>query len=90
MKIAEELRSTGQVDRGYTTGLIVQTVNKTISNYLNLPFLNGVIIIEVNKGSPADKIGLKPVIQIDFSHFCSSVLFDFTLQATLMASKIAR
>ena len=36
------------------------------------------------------KIGLKPVIQIDFSHFCSSVLFDFTLQATLMASKIAR
>lgn len=60
MKIAEELRSTGHIDRGYTTGLIVQTVNKTISNYLNLPFTNGVIIIEVNKGSPADKIGLKP------------------------------
>lgn len=59
MKIAEELRSTGHVDRGYTTGLIVQTVNKTITNYLNLPFLNGVIIIEVNKGSPADDIGLK-------------------------------
>lgn len=59
MKIAEELRSTGQVDRGYTTGLIVQTVNKTISNYLNLPFLNGVIIIEVNIDSPAEKIGLK-------------------------------
>ena len=59
MKIAEELRSTGQVDRGYTTGLIVQTVNKTISNYLNLPFLNGVIIIEVNNDSPAEKIGLK-------------------------------
>ena len=60
MKIAEELRSTGHIDRGYKTGLIVQTVNKTISNYLNLPFTNGVIIIEVNKGSPADKIGLKP------------------------------
>ena len=25
------------------------------------------------------KIGLKPVIQIDFSPFCLSVLFDFTL-----------
>jgi hypothetical protein len=36
------------------------------------------------------KIGLKPVIQIDFSPFCSSVLFDFTLPAPLMASKIAR
>jgi serine protease Do len=59
MKIAEELRTTGHVDRGYTTGLIVQTVNKTISNYLNLPFINGVIIIEVAKNSPADKVGLK-------------------------------
>ena len=27
------------------------------------------------------KIGFKPVIQIDFSPFCSSVLFDFTLPA---------
>jgi hypothetical protein len=36
------------------------------------------------------KIGLKPVIQIDFSPFCSSVLFDFTLPAPLMGSKIAR
>ena len=37
-----------------------------------------------------DKIGLKPVMQIDFSQFCSSVLFDFTLPAPLMASQIAR
>ena len=36
------------------------------------------------------KISLKPVIQIDFSSFCSSVLFDFTLLAQLMASKITR
>ena len=36
------------------------------------------------------KIGLKPVIQIDFSPFCVSVLFDFTLPAPLMASKITR
>ena len=36
------------------------------------------------------KICLKPVIQINFSPFCSSVLFDFTLPAPLMASKIAR
>ena len=36
------------------------------------------------------KIGLKPVFQIDFSPFCSSVLFNFTLPAPLMASRIAR
>ena len=36
------------------------------------------------------KNGLIPVIQIDFSPFCSPVLFDFTLSAPLMASQIAR
>jgi hypothetical protein len=35
-------------------------------------------------------MGLKPVIQIDFSLFCSSVLFDFTLPAPLMTSQIAK
>ena len=27
MKIAEELRKTGQIDRGYSTGLVVQAVS---------------------------------------------------------------
>ena len=60
MKIAEELRKTGQIDRGYSTGLVVQAVNRTISNYLNLPFIKGLIIIEIDKNSPAEKNNLSP------------------------------
>jgi len=58
MKIAKELRKTGQIDRGYSTGLVVQAVNRTISNYLNLPFIKGLIIIEIDKDSPAEKNNL--------------------------------
>lgn len=57
-RIAEELRKTGQIDRGYSTGLIVQTVTSSISKYLNIPFVNGVVIVEISKNSPADKIDL--------------------------------
>ena len=58
-RIAQELRMTGEIDRGYSTGLVVQPVTRSISRYLDLPFVNGVIIVEVSKGSAADKSGLK-------------------------------
>ena len=59
-RIAEELRMTGEIDRGYSTGLIVQSVTRSISRYLDIPFVKGVIIIEINQGSPADMTGLEP------------------------------
>ena len=59
-RIAEELRMTGEIDRGYSTGLIVQSVTRSISRYLDIPFVKGVIIVEVNKGSPANMTGLEP------------------------------
>ena len=59
-RIAEELRMTGEIDRGYSTGLIVQSVTRSISRYLDIPFVKGVIIVEVNQGSPSDKTGLEP------------------------------
>ena len=59
-RIAEELRMTGEIDRGYSTGLIVQSVTRSISRYLDIPFVKGVIIVEVNQGSPADITGLEP------------------------------
>ena len=58
-RIAEELRMTGEIDRGYSTGLIVQSVTRSISRYLDIPFVKGVIIVEVNQGSPADMTGLE-------------------------------
>ena len=59
-RIAEELRMTGEIDRGYSTGLIVQSVTRSISRYLDIPFVKGVIIVEINQGSPSDMIGLEP------------------------------
>tara|TARA_A100001037_G_C15140959_1_gene633686 strand:+ start:2232 stop:3308 length:1077 start_codon:yes stop_codon:yes gene_type:complete len=58
-RIAKELRETGHVDRGYSTGLVVQPVNRSFSRYLNIPFTKGVIIVEVSTGSVADRAGLK-------------------------------
>jgi serine protease Do len=59
-RIAKELRVTGHIDRGYSTGLIVQSMTQSISRYLNIPFTRGVIIVEVNDGSAADRFGLEP------------------------------
>ncbi|MBI86918.1 MAG: 2-alkenal reductase [Candidatus Marinimicrobia bacterium] len=59
-RIAEELRVNGEVDRGYSTGLVVQTVTRSISRYLGLPEDSGVIIVNVARNSAADKAGLKP------------------------------
>ena len=38
--------------------LVVQAVNRTISNYLKLPFIKGLIIIEIDRNSPAEKNNL--------------------------------
>ena len=59
-RIAEELRVNGEIDRGYSTGLVVQSVTRSISRYLNLPESIGVIIVEVAKKSAAEKAGLNP------------------------------
>jgi len=59
-RIAEELRMTGEIDRGYSTGLIVQSVTRSISRYLDIPFVKGVVIVEVHQGSSADMTGLEP------------------------------
>ena len=59
-RVAKELRATGHVDRGYSTGLIVQSVTQSISRYLNIPFSKGVIIVEVTEGSAAEGSGLEP------------------------------
>lgn len=58
-RIAKELRVTGHVDRGYSTGLIVQPVTRSFARYLDIPFTKGVIVVEINPGSVADKAGLE-------------------------------
>ncbi|MFH1853518.1 MAG: trypsin-like peptidase domain-containing protein [Candidatus Neomarinimicrobiota bacterium] len=59
-RIAEELKNTGRVDRSFSTGLTIQTLEPRIAGYLDLPFTRGVIITQVDPASAAAEAGLKP------------------------------
>ncbi len=58
-RIAAELMNTGRVDRSYSTGLEIQTLDTRMMRYLNLPLKSGVIITAVEPGSAAEDAGLK-------------------------------
>jgi serine protease Do len=57
--IAEELKVSGRIDRSYATGLQVQPINERIARYLDIPFTRGVIVVEVEPNSTADRVGIK-------------------------------
>jgi len=59
-EIAEELKTYGRIDRNFSTGLHVQPLNSSLANLLEIPYSSGVIIVEVDKGSAAEKAGLLP------------------------------
>lgn len=58
-RIINELKRKGKVDRDFWTGLRVQTIDDGIAKYYNLKNTRGVIITNVEAGSPADKAGLE-------------------------------
>ncbi len=58
-RIAEELKNTGRVDRSFSTGLEIQTLDARMAHYLSIPFNQGVIVTSVDSGSAADDAGLK-------------------------------
>ncbi len=57
-RIAEELKTSGSIDRSFTTGLVVQPLNRSMIRYLNVPFRDGVIVVHVDKNSAAQKAGI--------------------------------
>lgn len=59
-EIAEELKTFGRIDRNFSTGLHVQPLNRSLASLLEIPYTSGVIIVEVDRGSPAEKAGLQP------------------------------
>ncbi len=60
MRIVEELKATGQVDRSYYTGLRGWDVNERIAKALGLTEQRGFVVRDVDPGSPADAAGFKP------------------------------
>ena len=56
--IAQQLRKTGKVVRGYL-GLYGQDVTAEMAELLNLPKAQGVVVAQVEQGSPAAKAGIR-------------------------------
>ena len=57
--IAEELKVSGKVDRSFSTGLSVERLTEEVAEYLDVPIRQGVIVVEVEKSSNAQKAGVK-------------------------------
>ncbi len=60
MRIIDELRTTGQVDRSYYTGLRGWDVNERVARALGLQEARGFIVRDVDPGSPAEAAGFRP------------------------------
>ena len=56
--IIKELRDKGFIDRTYTTGLSIQNIDNYLAYVLNVKPNSGVIVVDVDKDSPAAKAGL--------------------------------
>lgn len=59
LRIIEELREHGKVDRSYYTGLHVGSVDRRIAQALDLLEARGVLVRDVDPGSPAEKAGFQ-------------------------------
>jgi serine protease Do len=57
-KVADQLKTKGKVTRG-SLGVLIQEVNREISDALALPRIGGALVGKVNGGSPAEKAGIK-------------------------------
>lgn len=59
-RILDELRENGEVDRSYYTGLYGRDVNERIAAGLGLEAARGILVANVEAGSPADEAGFAP------------------------------
>lgn len=58
-KIVAELRRKGKVERDWYTGFIAQQVDERVARYFGLSQVQGIIVSDVVRESPAEKTGLK-------------------------------
>jgi len=59
-KVTDLLKKNGKIDRNYSVGLRLQTMDENIAKYYKLKNTQGAIVVSVENGSPADKAGIKP------------------------------
>lgn len=59
LRISEQLRATGKVERG-RLGVSIDSVSKEVANSIGLGKDQGALVRSVEPGSPADRAGLRP------------------------------
>lgn len=59
-RIVEELKANGSVDRSYYTGLRGRDVNDYIAQVLELDEVRGILVQDIEPGSPAERAGFQP------------------------------
>ena len=58
-EVAEDLKKYGKVERSYTTGVHVQSIDPVMQKYLRLSSSKGVIVTDVEKHSSGARAGLR-------------------------------
>ena len=58
-KIVAELKMNGSFDRNYWTGLRIQDIDSKIADYFDLSRAKGVLVREVESGSPGEAADIK-------------------------------
>jgi len=74
MDIANQLRSTGRVQRG-RIGVVIQEVTSELAESFGLPKAQGALVNSVEKSGPADKAGIEAsdvILEFDGKHVESS------------------
>jgi serine protease Do len=57
--VVAELRKNGKIERSFWTGLEIQAVDRRIARYFGLDRVEGVIVSDVQKKSPAERSGFR-------------------------------
>ncbi|MCS7013164.1 MAG: trypsin-like peptidase domain-containing protein [Chloroherpetonaceae bacterium] len=58
-KIVEELKAKGRIERSFKTGISVQALTPQLARYFGVEQGQGVVVVNVEKGSTADRAGVK-------------------------------
>ncbi|NDU85179.1 MAG: DegQ family serine endoprotease [Ferrovum sp.] len=67
LQVADQLRLHGKVSRGWL-GVVIQEVSKELAESFHLPKAEGALVVSVQKGSPAERAGIRSsdiILQFD-------------------------
>ena len=58
-EIAQQLKFEGEIKRNYWIGILIQNVNRKLAATLGMKSARGVVVTDIDPGSPAEKGGIK-------------------------------